>query len=571
MPSRADLQRAFEDARTAADVDAMAEAALALAANPMFGLQTGRAPAYLYEAYTRADGLLRVRLAVALARVWAYGGEPDRAAPFAAEAVRAATATDDPRLLADALDAQLLTRWGPDDLADRARLTALLADTVAHLPDVEARLSAHLWRLTTALELLDPIAVQRQLRALDELAEAAPRARFFAAARQAMVALVVGDLAAARSYRDAAITAGAEAGEADTDAIAHELAGGIARQAGDTAALAAEAEAFTAFGTAQGVPSIAAEGAVLWLAAGAPERARASLHQLAGGGFAALPRDVDWLLTVTALTEVAAGTGAAELCREAVRLLAPYAGRGVVNAGAVAFAGVVDDYLARACAAIGADAESGKWARSAAGCYQRLGARWWLGRVESAPAPAGAAHLVPGPGGLWTVGVTGATTPVREMRGFRYLRLLLERPGVEVSALELTAAVGGEPSVPHAGLEMLDRPALAAYRRRLTELDDELAEAGDDADEARRTKLVRERDMLLDEVRAATGLGGRQRISGASAERARVAVQKAITAAVRRIEDVDPALGRLLRDCVHTGSGCRYEPDPSRPVRWVLR
>jgi hypothetical protein len=41
-------------------------------------------------------------------------------------------------------------------------------------------------------------------------------------------------------------------------------------------------------------------------------------------------------------------------------------------------------------------------------------------------------------------------------------------------------------------------------------------------------------------------------------------------AAIKRVTDVNPALGRLLRDTVHTGTGCRYEPDPSRPVRWVL-
>ena len=31
-----------------------------------------------------------------------------------------------------------------------------------------------------------------------------------------------------------------------------------------------------------------------------------------------------------------------------------------------------------------------------------------------------------------------------------------------------------------------------------------------------------------------------------------------------------PALGRLLRDTVRTGTVCRYDPDPTRPVRWLL-
>jgi hypothetical protein len=53
-------------------------------------------------------------------------------------------------------------------------------------------------------------------------------------------------------------------------------------------------------------------------------------------------------------------------------------------------------------------------------------------------------------------------------------------------------------------------------------------------------------------------------------ERARVAVRKAIAAAVARIGAVDAGVERLLRDTVVTGSACRYDPDPGRPVRWVL-
>jgi hypothetical protein len=49
-----------------------------------------------------------------------------------------------------------------------------------------------------------------------------------------------------------------------------------------------------------------------------------------------------------------------------------------------------------------------------------------------------------------------------------------------------------------------------------------------------------------------------------------MAVRKAVTAAVRRIEAADPTLGRLLRDGVQTGTRCRWEPDPGRPVEWLL-
>ena len=81
--------RAFERARAAGDAEAMAAAALRLAADRRFGAPLV-GPGYLHEAYRLASGASAVRLAVELARCWAYAGEPEQAAPFAAEAVAAA-------------------------------------------------------------------------------------------------------------------------------------------------------------------------------------------------------------------------------------------------------------------------------------------------------------------------------------------------------------------------------------------------------------------------------------------------------------------------------------------------
>ena len=576
----ADARAAYDVAREAGDVDAMTEAALRMAAGRLFGTVPGPVPAFLHEAYTRAaPGAQRARVAVALARTWGYGGHAARAAAFAEEAIATAEAGADPVLLAAALDASLLVRWGPDDLAERLRITRRLEDTVSHLADVEPRLTAHLWRLTTALECLDLPAVQRQVRALEALAEesGSARVRFFAAARRGMYALLTGDLAAVAAARGAAVAAGTEAGEGDTYAVERFLTAYAARQAGDTPTLLREAALYEEFGGREGIASIAAEGAVLWVAAGRAERAEALLHQLAGADLTGIPRDVDWLLTVTCLAEVAAAVGAGELCAAAVRLLEPYAGRGVANAG-VGFGGAVDDYLYRALLALGRTGEADQRRLAAVAAYGRLGATWWLRRVAGSGAPppgrpADAVHLHPAGNGVWTVGRDGAAAAVPETKGLRYLRLLLARPGVEVPALELSDAVAG-----HAGTQvadgdvgpLLDRQALTAYRRRLGELEEELAEADAWADPVRSERLGAEREALLEQVRAATGLGGRPRGTADSRERARVAVRKAVAAALDRIEPVDPALARLLRDTVHTGTACRYEPDPGRPVRWLL-
>lgn len=577
-PATADARAAYDAARAAGDVDGMTRAALAMAAGQLFGTVPGRVPALLHEAYRLASGVQRPRVAVALARAWVYGGDPGRAVEFAREAIAAAESEGDPRLLADALDAQLLVHWGPDDLAERVRITRRLEDVVCHLVDAEPRMTAHLWRLTTAVECLDAPAVQRQLRALDALAEetGSPRVRFFAASRRGMYALVTGDLSGAARWRDAAVAAGTEAGEADTLAIDRTLSGFLALQAGDTAALVREAAVYEEFGTEQGALSTAAKAAVLWLAAGRTDRAEALLHPLAGSDFGAVPRDLDWLLTVTCLTQVAAGVGALDLCATAVPLLEPYAGRGVLNAAATAFLGVVDEALYRAELALGRADAAEAHRRTAAHAYRRLGAVWWLERVRAAgPAsrPVEVAHLHPDASGLWVVGRPGAARLLPDAKGLRYLRALVARPGLDIPALDLSDAVAG-----HAGVQvpdggagpLVDRQALAAYRRRLAELDEDLAEADAWGDPARGERLAAEREALLAQVREATGLSGRPRAAAGAQERARVAVRKAIAAGLDRIADVDPALARLLRDTVRTGSTCRYEPDPDRPVRWVL-
>src|SRR5438132_7658102 len=150
------------------------------------------------------------------------------------------------------------------------------------------------------------------------------------------------------------------------------------------------------------------------------------------------------------------------------------------------------------------------------------------------------------------------------MQGLQYLRALLQRPDAEITALEMSAMVAGHGTAvaePGAG-ERLDRRALTAYRTRLREIDEELDEAQAWNDPARAERIEAEREALLRELAGATGLGGRTRTRSSSAERARVAVRKAIAAALDRIDAADPSMARALRRTVSTGIVCRYERDP---------
>src|SRR5205823_9792080 len=196
----------------------------------------------------------------------------------------------------------------------------------------------------------DVVAVHRQLRALDLLAQDSGNVRvaFFAATRRAMHALVTDDLDAADRLIARTMELGAALGELDLDAVVHSLGASRARQVGDVEELRFEATAFEDHGVAEGIPSVLAEAAVLWHAAGETERASELLTRVASPGLATIVRDVDFLLTISCLVEVGVAVGDDDVVTDGARLLEPYAGRGVLNAGAVTFHGVVEDYLHRA-------------------------------------------------------------------------------------------------------------------------------------------------------------------------------------------------------------------------------
>lgn len=107
-----------------------------------------------------------------------------------------------------------------------------------------------------------------------------------------------------------------------------------------------------------------------------------------------------------------------------------------------------------------------------------------------------------------------------------------------------------------------DARARAAYRERLTELREELAEA-----ERRRDLGARERlEEELDWIEGA--LGRSDWLAPDRSSRARKAVYNRIQAAVRRIDSALPALGRHLRNSIRTGVTCVYSPES--PVTWTI-
>jgi tetratricopeptide (TPR) repeat protein len=555
------------------DVDARTQSALDLAGTYVFGTEPGRIPAVLFEAYDASDADRdRALLGAALARCWAYAGEHTRAVPFAVAGVKHAEAAGDPVILADALDAALATHWGPDELEVRVDLAGKLADVAAHLCDVDARTKAHLWLLTVAAETLDVSELNRQMRALERLGEESRKALFFAATRRLML-----DLMRGRTDTVAPLAALAEDAMdelPDGYFVVSALIGYGGVQAGDRSeSVVARAREAEAIADREGIREIYAEVAWIYLEIGLPDDARRLASRFDDRVLANLPRNHNYLPVLQLLLDVALATGLDELVATITPLLLPYAGRAVINSGAVMFHGVTDDTLARACERLGDTERAAALREKALETYQRIGATWWRERLEAAagfapPAPrTGPMTLRPGPAGVWLVGRGDDETAIPARRGLEHLHALLFRPGEEVSALHLA---GGE-TVVQAGLgEIVDAQALAAYRCRLAEIDSELDDADVSGDARNGARLAAERDALLAEVSAATGLGGRPRMTGSSAERARVAVRKAIATALDAIHGADPVVARHLTSHVQTGLWCCYEPDPDAPVEWRL-
>jgi hypothetical protein len=114
--------------------------------------------------------------------------------------------------------------------------------------------------------------------------------------------------------------------------------------------------------------------------------------------------------------------------------------------------------------------------------------------------------------------------------------------------------------------ETLDANAKTAYRQRLNELEAEQAEAAEWGDSERADRARVEAEAVTAELVAAYGLGGRSRSGADPTERARKAVANRIRDSLARIDEAHSALGRHLRNSIHTGTLCSYQPE--RPTAW---
>jgi hypothetical protein len=338
--------------------------------------------------------------------------------------------------------------------------------------------------------------------------------------------------------------------------------------------------------------------AVASAVAGDRRAAAGALARLCGRDLADLPRSSSWLVSLYGAVEAAHLLDDAATAGRAYTLLEPYhhlpmtASLGVACFGSVRHAlgvaalttGDVDAAVHHFQAAVRDNRALGHWpaaALSRARLGEALALRGGRGDADSAREELATATAEAGSLGMALPAAPGRATADRMVCrrqgrqwclecgqrrvvvgpsvGMRYLATLLANPGEEIRATDL-AAGGFAPEVVLPGQRVLDGTALRAYRNRLSTLEDGIDELESGGDAERASRLRVERDWLVAELSAATGITGRIRTFTDTEERARIAVGKAIRRAVQRIARADPVVGALLRARVQTGLRCAYRP-----------
>jgi hypothetical protein len=192
-------------------------------------------------------------------------------------------------------------------------------------------------------------------------------------------------------------------------------------------------------------------------------------------------------------------------------------------------------------------------------------------------------------GQFWTIAYEGQTIRLKDLKGLRYLAVLLADPHREFHVLDLVRRVEGTPPIP-------DRPQDLQAREMLTDLnlsDRGFGDAGNMIDDETRTSLQQrlqdlpeeieeklelgnvdgadrlrtEQEVIVSYLAASHGLGAQSRKASSSVDRARVNITKRINDARGTISAHHPVLGHHLRS-VKTGTYCQYAPD--FPTDWQL-
>ncbi|TCO49445.1 AAA ATPase-like protein [Kribbella antiqua] len=520
------------------------------------------------------DGGLRAAVMGRLSLAYAGSDREGERVQLAQSAVEMAGRLDDACVQSGALAAYCDTMAGPGQVDERFAAASRMLGVAERGHDSPCQLLARRLRVVALMERGDWPAVDAEIEAFARTSERLmlPLYSWYVPLWRGTRALMSGDFEAAVRYADEAEAIGKRAGSTNAWMMVFTLHMWTHRTTGVIpASFAAEVEA--AVKSVHEPPVALAMAASYYAAAGQLDKAGPYFDRLVGRGLDAVADDCEWLEGMWHAGDAAIALSRADVAEEVARRLAPYEDLWVIDGIGGGVIGVTAHLLGRLAAFLGRTHVARRLLGGAVEKYRESGAAPWLVKAEQDLAaiegtPARASTAIEGlfkkDGRTWHLRWRDGEVTVPDSKGMHDLSALLARPGEPVHVLDLVAAAGGPPRAALGGDTgpVLDGEARAAYKRRLTELETDIAEADDEL----ASTLTEERDFLVHELAAAYGLGGRARTTGDPAERARKAVAMRIATAIKAIREVHPQLARHLELAVSTGRFCVYRPEEA--VTW---
>jgi eukaryotic-like serine/threonine-protein kinase len=253
------------------------------------------------------DSELRVRVASRLAGgpLQDIRAAEQRRAALSLDAVETARRIGDAPTLAYALDARCVAIWGPHEtINERHTVTSELVELAEGAGDKELMYDGHMFRFALAMEVGDMSVAYAELEAQTRLADELrqPAQLWFEAVLRTTLATFEGRLAEAEELLREAVERGKRAAGLIADVYQIVQLWALRREQGRLEEIERPfIEASRRFGMYEVLRCIRAH---VEAELGHREQARDELRALAADGFAALPRNDDWIFGVCLLAEV---------------------------------------------------------------------------------------------------------------------------------------------------------------------------------------------------------------------------------------------------------------------------
>jgi DNA-binding SARP family transcriptional activator/tetratricopeptide (TPR) repeat protein len=295
----------------------------------------------------------RVRLLACLCGAIYYSPQRERMPELSREAMEIATELGDPEARAHACGARRRVLWDAPHLQERLEVSTEMLTLARQLGNLELQLQAHAWLVVDLLERGDRDAVDAQMEAFaagaDRLRQ--PLFEWNVLLWRAMRALLAGSLGRADQLAAEALAAGAPA-EAVTATQYYSIQLlAIRREQGRMGELEPAARRLVADNP--GRPAWRAGLANLLCEEGRLPEAQAEFEQLAARDFEDVPRDLDWMIAMTLLSDVCADLGDARRAELLYAKLEPYSAVNVVVGFAAVCLGSAAGFLGKLAATMG--------------------------------------------------------------------------------------------------------------------------------------------------------------------------------------------------------------------------